>query len=195
MRSVLADIDEYQQQRILLAHWVDEHSDALYRYALRKLSDRHIIEDILQETFLAALRAAKDRRGDSSTRTWLVAILRMKIADYYRQRERRREEVGLDERQDWVRESKLKAWDASAANTLENDEFWTVLRACIDKLPGTLSAAYFLREIDGLGVSDVCESLGISSKNLAVRLFRARALLRDCLDANWFHPSDRLEDR
>jgi len=119
----------------------------------------------------------------------------MKIADFYRLRERRREEVGFDERQEWVRESKLKAWDASASNTLENEEFWTVLRACVDKLPGTLSAAYFLREIDGLTVSDVCESLGISSKNLAVRLFRARALLRDCLDANWFHPSDRLEDR
>ncbi|MFH1215056.1 MAG: RNA polymerase sigma factor, partial [Pseudomonadota bacterium] len=64
--------------------WVDLHGDALFRYAYSRTMNRHLAEDLVQETFLAALVSLKTFRGDSSLKTWLVSILKNKILDYYR---------------------------------------------------------------------------------------------------------------
>ena len=71
--------------------WVDEHGHYLFQYALPRIPDRHAAEEIVQETFLAALKGIESFRGDSSPRTWLVAVLRRKIADYFRKHNRDRE--------------------------------------------------------------------------------------------------------
>ena len=69
--------------------WVDEHGDALYRYALSQLGDRSAAEDLVQETFLAALTARERFRGGSSARTWLISVLRHKLVDHWRRVGRR----------------------------------------------------------------------------------------------------------
>ncbi|GAB5402495.1 MAG: sigma-70 family RNA polymerase sigma factor [Aureliella sp.] len=171
----------------LPAHWVDEHADALYRFALRKVSDRHVVEDLLQETYLAAHKAKDSFRGDSCVRTWLIAILRLKIIDHYRvkARDARREE-SLQKATDSFRAEALKAWDCTPDHTVENEEFWQAFHRCVEKLPATLARAFLLREVDGCKPTQVCKLLDISSSNLAVRIYRARVAMRDCLDTNWF---------
>lgn len=172
-----------------LSLWVDEHGDALFRYAVQRVRDRHAIEDLLQETFLAALKSAESFRGDSTVRTWLISILRLKIVDYYRKVARNKTLQQVDDAEldpKVVRESRLDRWDASFANTFENEEFWATFRGCLEKLPASLGQVYLLREIDQCAPETICESFNISRKNLAVRIFRARAALRDCLDRHWF---------
>ena len=56
--------------------WVDQHGDALYRYALFRIRDNQIAEDLVQETFLVGLRAWESFAGRSSVRTWLFGILK-----------------------------------------------------------------------------------------------------------------------
>src|SRR5436190_15590860 len=68
--------------------WVDEHGDFLYNYALGQLRDIGEAEDVVQETFLAALKAENGFAGRSSERTWLVSILRHKVCDRFRNRYR-----------------------------------------------------------------------------------------------------------
>jgi RNA polymerase sigma-70 factor (ECF subfamily) len=51
--------------------WVDEYGDFLYRYALSRVKDPSIAEDLVQETFLAALKARQNFRGRSTAKTWL----------------------------------------------------------------------------------------------------------------------------
>lgn len=172
-----------------LSVWVDEHGDALFRYALQRVRDRHAVEDLLQETFLAALKSQDSFRGDSAVRTWLISILRLKIVDYFRRVARNKTLQQVDDAElepKFVRKSRLDRWDASAANTVENEEFWVTFRGCLDKLPSSLGQVYLLREIDQCAPETICESFNISRKNLAVRIFRARAALRDCLDRHWF---------
>ena len=55
--------------------WVDNYGDFLYRFALARVKDVSIAEDLVQETFLAALRARENFKGQSAERTWLTAIL------------------------------------------------------------------------------------------------------------------------
>lgn len=174
----------------LLESWVDDHADAMYRFALRRVKDQHAIEDILQETFLSALKAQESFRGDSEVRTWLIAILRLKIVDYYRKqsKDKKIEDARIEQSMtcNLNRTDKLTEWNVSPSNTLESQEFWAAFYSCVSRLPETLSQAYLMKEIDGCASTTICETLNISPENLAVRIFRARAALRDCLDANWF---------
>src|ERR1700678_245256 len=64
--------------------WVDDHGDYLFNFALGQLRDPNLAEDLVQETFLAALKSQNNFSGRSSERTWLVGILRHKIYDHLR---------------------------------------------------------------------------------------------------------------
>src|SRR6266481_5927158 len=64
--------------------WVEEHGDYLFKYALVRMRDTAKAEDMVQETFLAALRGGKSFAGKSAEKTWLVGIMKNKIGDYYR---------------------------------------------------------------------------------------------------------------
>ena len=64
--------------------WVDQHGDSLFRFALSRVQDPETAADLVQETFLAALRLRDAYAGRSSVRTWLTAILKHKIADCHR---------------------------------------------------------------------------------------------------------------
>src|SRR5271154_5668901 len=66
------------------AHWVDVHGDYLFNFALGQMRDANLAEDLVQETFLAALKSQNNFSGRSSERTWLVGILRHKIYDHLR---------------------------------------------------------------------------------------------------------------
>src|SRR5215470_3247631 len=68
--------------------WVEEHGDYLFKYALSRLRDPARAEDMVQETFLAALKGGKDFQGRSSEKSWLVGILKNKICDSYRKASR-----------------------------------------------------------------------------------------------------------
>ena len=68
--------------------WLDSHGDVLYRCALLRLSDLTVAEDVVQETFLAAIQARANYTGKASESTWLVGILKHKIIDHLRKSQR-----------------------------------------------------------------------------------------------------------
>jgi len=75
--------------------WVDQHGDSLYRYALFRVRQVQVAEDLVQETFLAAIGAKDSFAGPSAIRTWPFGILKHKIIDHIRKisRERPQEEI------------------------------------------------------------------------------------------------------
>jgi RNA polymerase sigma-70 factor (ECF subfamily) len=58
------------------SNWVANYSDQLYGYAMSKTSKPELAEDLVQETFLAALKSLDNFKGLSSERTWLFTILK-----------------------------------------------------------------------------------------------------------------------
>ena len=64
--------------------WLSAHGDYLFNLAVGQVRDPLVAEDLVQETFLAALKARERFSGRSSDRTWLVGILRHKIYDHLR---------------------------------------------------------------------------------------------------------------
>ena len=64
--------------------WVEKYADFLYRFGMSRLRDEEVARDLVQDTFLAALQQLDRFKANSSEKTWLSAILKNKIADFYR---------------------------------------------------------------------------------------------------------------
>ncbi len=171
--------------------WIDEHAEVLYLYALMRLGNEDQAEDLVQETFLAALKSWSEFNRDSTVRTWLIGILRHKISDHFR-REHRSQHLDdnawradyFDKSRHW--QDRMISWKGDPAALAENGEFWDVLRQCMQELPEHMAHAFVMRELEGLNGAQICKNLGISETNLWVRLHRARLQLRRCLELNWF---------
>lgn len=183
-----------QKHEIAPENWVDTHGDYLFRFAFSRLQDRTSAEDLVQETFLEALHAKDAFQGKSSERTWLVSILRHKIVDHIRHVSREhvdhngisfedQPEEYFDEKGNWV--LKPSNWGNNPSQILENKEFWSVLERCMSQLPTNAAHAFVLRELEELPYEDLSETMGISTNNLGVILYRARMRLRGCFEVNW----------
>ena len=192
------DVDQQAEREVKAdpAGWVDRHGDSLYRYALLKLGDPDRAADVVQETFLHALRSSGAFAGRSSERTWLVGILKHKVADHHRSATRQRAEgdgralaAEFDRRGRWTL-GPLR-WGGDAGRAVETGEFWDVFGSCLGELPGHLADAFLLRELDELDAREIQGRLGITPANLWARLHRARSLLRRCLEIRWFGPDAR----
>ncbi len=173
--------------------WVDQHGDRLFRYALSRVRDEAAAEDLIQETFLAALKSKDRFKGDSSELTWMTGILRNKIFEHYR---RQSKDVPLGDPDD-DRESAFfegRHWSASDAprewpqGKAESAEFSVALRMCLDALTAPVARAFVLREMEGVEPKEAAAALGVPPGHLAVLLYRARMRLRRCLEKNHFAP-------
>lgn len=181
--------------------WLEAHADALYRYAATRLPRPADAEDAVQDTLLAALGSARSFRGDSAERTWLIGILKHKVADQLRVAERRSssketEEEDVDDCEDlftkagrWRQPPAALAYDEQ--DLLENEEFWTQFRRCQDGLPPRQARVFALHTLGENEPEETCKLLDISTTNLWVLLHRARLKLRACLEANWFRSEGR----
>jgi RNA polymerase sigma-70 factor (TIGR02943 family) len=177
--------------------WVDEHGDVLYRYAIARVRKPEIAQDLVQDTFLAAVRSYAKFAGQSSVRSWLCGILKHKICDYYRKRGRETSFTDLEFLADecaekfvpegyWVHMNGPKEWKPEAEEVMHRDEFWQTMRDCLSKLPERVATVFMMREMDEVGTKEICAMLAISDSNLWVMLHRARMALRECLAINWF---------
>ena len=170
--------------------WPGQYGDALYGYALDRLRRPDEAEEAVQETLLAALRAREEFQGRSHPLTWLMGILKRKVADRLREAARQESGADLDDLDGWFDERgkwrKAPArWDDPAA-AAERSEFWAVLRRCLARLPARMAEAFILRALDDRAPDEVCRKLAISQGNLWVLLHRARLQLVRCLDIHWF---------
>lgn len=177
--------------------WLEAHGNCLYRYALTRVRDAAVAEDLLQETLLAAIGSCQSHSGRSSERTWLVGIMKHKVFDYFRRTTRTVQFAMLEHDDDsfensgpwqghWREDQAPLSWPVDAVHLLESREFWETFDRCLSRLPQPIAVAFTLREIDGLGSSEICEILNVTPNNLWVMLHRARSRLRDLLETEWF---------
>ena len=165
-----------------------------------RLRDQSTAEDMVQETFLAALKGGKSFAGRSAEKSWLVGILKNKICDYYRKAGRETSFTDMEfyaneensnfvadglAKNTWRDDSAPGNWPAPGAG-LDREAFWRAFQDCSNKLPKKVGAVFMLREVDEIESREICAILNISESNLWVMLHRARMALRRCMEVNWF---------
>ena len=181
---------------------LDTHRRYLLRVARLQLRDGDLAEDVVQETLLAAVAGRTGFSGRSSVRTWLTGILRHKIIDAIRHKQRRPSVAALSDAtldSDVLDEmfTAEGAWKVAPAdwgnpeNALAQSEFMEVLARCLDKLPPATARVFTMREILELDTDEICKELSITANNVWVILHRARVSLRECLEQNWFAAAPR----
>lgn len=173
----------------------EKYLDYLYGFALSRLrNETAAAEDLVQETLLAALEANRGFSPDCSEKTWLTGILKHKIIDHFRKSGRQRtvdcsNAAGEDFFQaegGWKKGCSPSVWNEDPAAVVENQEFWRRIDQGLADLPKNTAAAFVLREIEGRSTDEVCRTLQISKNNLWVMLHRARLMLRNRIEVDFF---------
>jgi RNA polymerase sigma-70 factor (ECF subfamily) len=172
------DTDEQLVHRVLAgdnrayAPLVERYRDALGRYALRMLGNVADAEDALQDTFVRGFRSLERCRPDGF-RFWLFGILARRCRTYAAKRSTRQRIVVTSD----------AAVAGAAAPCVEEPTGW---RQAIDDALATLPAdqrdAFMLKHVEDMTYDEMAELTGVHVSALKMRVFRARAALRQLLE-------------
>lgn len=176
--------------------WVNDFTDYLYNWAYYKVKNIHIAEDLVQETFLIALKQINKFEGKSSPKTWLTSILNNLILEYYRQKIKNNSKVDADisdyfsETGHWIIEKLPQDFDENI-NILDDIDFTNVFDECLDKLPIKYQIIIKYKYLSNKKADDICKELGITQTNYWQLIHRGKLSLRECLEKNYFSKKDK----
>lgn len=170
----------------------------LLRHARFALHDVGLAEDLVQDTLMAVVMQHGQHRGVASLVTWSMAILKNKVADWYRSPTRRRmvqfipDDESLSDPIDTLYDPNgaytdpIPAWQ-QPENHLEQRQMMTVLERCVSCLPRQTGRIFMMREWLGFETAEICERVGVSADNCRTIMHRARMALRDCMQRDWIN--------
>ena len=197
-----------QQMSNLLAdsEFLDDIRQQMFRFATLQLRDSHLAEDAVQEALIGALKNTGSFGGRAAFKTWMFAILKNKIADVLRYKQRTvnissfahdEEDEDMSELFDqkgfWQTNERPVAWGSPEANMREV-QFWVVFEACLEHLPAKQARAFMMREFIELDAEEICANLELTLSNLHVLLYRSRLRLRECIENNWYLKGERNDE-
>lgn len=178
----------FRREKLLLtaphrpfAEIAQEVSAPLLRYLERYTGNRELAGDLRQETLLRMARGLAGFAGHSSVKTWAFAIANRVAADYFRDPERRRPMVDLDNLGDLGDLGELPSPEAGIEQRLIVDEMNACIRQTIDRLPDNDRAALVLFDLEELSLEQTAEICGCSVGAIKVRIHRARQRLKQAL--------------
>ena len=144
----------------------DRHFEALYRFFRNKAGDS--VEDLVQETFLACVRARASFRGDSTFRTWLFTIARHELYAFYRARTKAPDDLG---------EKSVADLAPSPSRVLAGRREQDLLLAALRAIPLDLQVALELHYWEELSGPEMAAALEVPEGTVRSRLRRAREAL------------------
>ncbi len=153
----------------------DTFADGVYTLAYRITRDRHLAEDVVQETFIKVIRSLVSYRGDGPVAAWIYRIgYREAITVTRRRREDPLDPVAVAVEIDRPTES--------VEDQVLAGELVARLDEAINSLSEPVRAAFVLRDVEGLSTMEVAAVLGISASAVKMRLARARETMRRQLE-------------
>ena len=158
----------------LAALLVENHREFL-AFLQRRVGDRQLAEDILQDAFVKSIEKADALRDETSSVAWFYRMLRNAVVDQYRRAS--------------VRNKALESLGRELEGAVEPPpEIHDAICGCVTRLATALKPEYAdaIRriEIDGVSMQEFATEAGISPNNAAVRVFRAREALRKQVKAS-----------
>ena len=176
--------------------WVEQYANQLFKFAVSRIGNSELAKDLVQDTFLSALKNADGFRGDISEKNWLYTILKNKIIDHYKSKARaitsslneQLEKMNdyFDEEGNWHSMAKPTHWLVNDLQNIETKEFYGILDSCKKKLNELQHMVFTMKFMDDMNSDNICKELNISSSNYWVLMHRAKLQMRACLEKNWF---------
>jgi RNA polymerase sigma-70 factor, ECF subfamily len=147
----------------------------VYAYVRHRLSPhRDLVDDVVQDVFLAALKGLAAFEGQSSLRTWLVAIARHKIEDIYRQRLRAALALDVDST-----EVEAASNEIAIDVQIDNARAAAKTRRVLERMPERYALILLWRYWEQRSARDVAAAIGTTEKSVERLLARARARFKE----------------
>ena len=163
------------KDRKAAARLVAAHIDAVYSYVRHRLSPHaDLVDDVVQDVFLAALKGLAAFEGQSSLRTWLVAIARHKIEDIYRQRLRTAPVLDLDST-----EVEPTANEVPLDEQVDKARAGAKARRVLERMPERYALILLWRYWEQRSARDIAAAIGTTEKSVERLLARARAKFKE----------------
>lgn len=174
----------------LLSDTLEKDGDYYFHVALKILGNREDAEDAVQDAFLAALNDFDRFESKSSIRTWLTSILKHKCIDRLRAQCSKRRYVVSEDLSDMFLEDghwkphlvPSRSWGSNPEDSVEHRRIIKFVNDCLSLLNAHQRLVLLLTEVEGISREEVCNKVSLPPTNVAVALFRARAVLRKCVD-------------
>jgi RNA polymerase sigma-70 factor (ECF subfamily) len=146
-----------------------ENHRAFLRYLERRVGDRALAEDILQDAFAKVMTRPDQAPADESIVPWFYRTLRNAAIDQFRRRG-----AAARAMESFARELET--------HTAPDPEMEAQICACVTRLATTLKPEYAVAlqaiDVGGTGVKAFADAHGLSASNAGVRVFRAREALK-----------------
>ncbi len=167
--------------RQAFAKLVEDTSTQIYRTARQILGDEQDAEDVLQETYMKALKALPTFEGRSSISTWLHRIAVNEALMMIRKR--KTPMVSVDDNMPFDSDEESSGMEIVDFCCLPEKELLTsesrqFMDQAIQRLPETLKTVFVLRDLEGLSIQETVDVMQITENNVKTRLLRARLRLR-----------------
>lgn len=161
----------------------EEYEVKVSRYVCHVVPDinEEDLQDVIQETFIGALKSAKDYRGESALTTWLLRIANYKAIDSLRRRRviDKREEIIENMSSDEI--TFIGAISADVEEDVVNEQDIALVRRALAKLPSDQRQAITLRYVNQLSVDEVAQAMKVSRRKAELLITKGRAALRELL--------------
>jgi RNA polymerase sigma-70 factor, ECF subfamily len=167
-----------RKDRKATARFVADYTDSVYAYARHRLAPRaDVVDDLVQDVFLAALGSLSSFLGNAPLRSWLLGIARHKVEAFYRQRLREPEPLA-----DGGDASEPTAGGTSIDEQIDRERLEARTQRVLKRLPESYGLALLWRYWENRSVRDMAEATGRTEKAIERLLARARARFRELWD-------------
>jgi len=172
-RELIASV--LRNDRKAAAKLVAGHIDAVHGYVRHRLTPlADLVDDVVQDVFLAALNGLPAFAGRSSLRTWLLAIARHKIEDIYRQR--LRAPLAIDSS---VAEDEPPSGETPLDEQIDKARAREKTRRVLEQLPERYALALLWRYWEQRSAREMAGAIGTTEKSVERTLARARARFKE----------------
>jgi len=169
--------DLRRRDPMAVAELYNTYADRIYSLVFNQVDrNREVAQDIVQETFVAALKSAARFRGHSKIYTWLCSIANKKVSDFYRHQKRQAKYQTTK-----ALELDQLGGETLAADPGESGERQEVTRQVLFSLPLHYRQVLILKYVEEMPVLEISQIMGRSPKSIEGLLTRARNELRDKL--------------
>lgn len=178
------------------------NQERAFNLAYRILGETAAASDATQQAFISAFRHLRDYRG-GSFRAWILRIVTNACYDELRRR-KRRPALSLEGLSDGESDGDADPWERLAVDpgagpeeSVLEGERARAIEGCLEALPVDFRTVAVLSDLQGFAYEEIASVIGAPIGTVKSRLARARARLRECLEAHGelFGGGRRLTDR
>jgi RNA polymerase sigma-70 factor (ECF subfamily) len=162
---------------------VTTYQSRAYRLACGITGNTQDAEEVVQDAFYTVVARIDTFRAEASFGSWLYRIVANGACQKLRQRRWHRQEIALDEVlpvfDDHGRHvASCHDWSTTVDGAFRSAELRHALNAALDELPPHYRTVLVLRDVEGVSVAEIAETVGLSVENVKSRIHRARLFVR-----------------